>query len=72
MEIASTIDVRALHETNGTALLARERTTYDQRGRALEFAQNVDRASRDVLHSTVAADDASRDPGYVTSIDSSY
>lgn len=72
VEKASTIDARALHETKGTALLAMKRSMYAQPGRAPEFAHHVDRASRDVLCSTVAADDPSRNRAYVTSNDSSY
>jgi DNA-binding GntR family transcriptional regulator len=69
---ASTTEARVLNETKGTALLTMERTTYDERGRALEFAQHVYRASRYALLSTVAVDDPSRDQANVTSNDSSY
>jgi DNA-binding GntR family transcriptional regulator len=69
---ATTIEARSLNETKGTALLTMERTTFDERGRALEFAQHVYRASRYALLSTVAIDDPTREQANVTSIDSSY
>jgi DNA-binding GntR family transcriptional regulator len=69
---ATTTEARSLNETKGTALLTMERTTFDERGRALEFAQHVYRASRYALLSTVAIDDPTRDQANVTSIDSSY
>ena len=42
----------------GTALFTMERTTYDDRGRAIEFAQHVYRASRYSLVSAVTTDEA--------------
>jgi GntR family transcriptional regulator len=53
---ASATEARLLDEPRGTALVTMERTTYDQRGRAIEFAQHVYRASRYSLYSTVTAD----------------
>jgi DNA-binding GntR family transcriptional regulator len=55
---ASTVEARLLGEPKGTALMTMERTTYDVRGRALEFAQHVYRASRYALLSTVTAEGA--------------
>jgi DNA-binding GntR family transcriptional regulator len=69
---ATTIEARALNETKGTALLTMERTTYDERGQSLEFAQHVYRASRYALLSTVAVDDLTRDQAQVTTIDRGY
>jgi DNA-binding GntR family transcriptional regulator len=54
---ASSEEARQLGETKGTALLTMERTTFDEKGRPLEFAQHVYRASRYALLSTVAVDD---------------
>jgi DNA-binding GntR family transcriptional regulator len=54
---ASTSEARLLNETKGTALLTMERTTFDERGRAMEFAQHVYRASRYTLLSVVTIDD---------------
>jgi DNA-binding GntR family transcriptional regulator len=56
---ASTVEARFLGEPKGTALLTMERTTYDARGRAIEFAQHVYRASRYALVSTVTAEGVS-------------
>jgi DNA-binding GntR family transcriptional regulator len=53
---SSTVESRFLDEPKGTALLTMERTTYDARGRAIEFAQHVYRASRYALVSTVTAE----------------
>lgn len=50
---ASTLEARLLNEAKGTALVTMERTTYDDRGRAIEFAHHVYRASRYSLVSTV-------------------
>ncbi|MGH3733730.1 MAG: GntR family transcriptional regulator [Acidimicrobiales bacterium] len=69
---ASATEARDLNETKGSALLTMERTTYDERGRALEFAQHVYRASRYALLTTVAVDDQARDSTGVSLIDSSY
>jgi DNA-binding GntR family transcriptional regulator len=69
---ASATEARVLNETKGTALLTLERTTYDERGRALEFAQHVYRASRYTLLTTVAVDDPASDSAGVSLIDSSY
>lgn len=52
---ASTLEARLLNEPKGTALLTMERTTYDDRDVAIEFAQHVYRASRYSLVSTVTA-----------------
>ncbi len=54
---ASTVEARLLNETKGTALVTMERTTFDERGRAIEFAQHVYRASRYTLLTAVAIDD---------------
>lgn len=69
---ASTVEARALNESKGTALLTMERTTFDEGGRALEFAQHQYRASRYALLTTVAVDDPTHDQANVTFIDSSY
>jgi DNA-binding GntR family transcriptional regulator len=58
---ASTVEARLLNESKGTALLTMERTTYDERGRAIEFGQHVYRASRYALLSTVAAEGFDQD-----------
>jgi DNA-binding GntR family transcriptional regulator len=50
---ASTLEARLLNEAKGTALVTMERTTYDDQGVAIEFAQHVYRASRYSLVSTV-------------------
>jgi DNA-binding GntR family transcriptional regulator len=50
---ASSLEARLLNEPKGTALLTMERTTYDDHGIAIEFAQHVYRASRYSLVSTV-------------------
>ena len=42
---ASATEARLLEEPRGTALVTMERTTYDDRGRAIEFAQHVYRAN---------------------------
>jgi DNA-binding GntR family transcriptional regulator len=55
---SSTIEARLLDESKGTALMTMERTTYDTRGRAIEFAQHVYRASRYSLFSTVRIEEA--------------
>jgi DNA-binding GntR family transcriptional regulator len=52
---ASSVEARMLNEPKGTALLTMERTTYDNQGVAIEFAQHVYRASRYSLVSTVTA-----------------
>ena len=57
---ASATEARLLEEPRGTALVTMERTTYDDRGRAIEFAQHVYRASRYSLFSTVTADEPGR------------
>lgn len=53
---ASTVEARLLDESKGTALVTMERTTYDARGRAIEFGQHVYRAARYALVSTVRTD----------------
>jgi len=58
---ASSAEANLLHETKGTALLTMERTTLDDRGRAVEFAQHVYRASRYALASTVNAEGVTED-----------
>ncbi len=55
---SSAVEARFFDEPKGTALLTMERTTYDERGRAIEFAQHVYRASRYALISTVTAEGA--------------
>ena len=52
---ASTLEARLLGEPKGTALLTMERTTFDERGRTIEFAQHVYQASRYTLSSEVIA-----------------
>ena len=52
---ASIQEARMLDETRGTALLTMERTTFDEQGAVIEFAQHVYRASRYSLSSTVIA-----------------
>ena len=69
---ASLQEARLLEETKGTALLTMERTTYDVKGRAIEFAQHVYRASRYALSSTVTASHDSTIQNGLVSIDSSY
>ncbi len=53
---ASVSEARLLGETRGTALVTMERTTYEDHGRAIEFAQHVYRASRYSLSSTLMSD----------------
>src|SRR5215470_6612694 len=43
---AATGEARALNEARGAALLTTERISYDENGRAVEFAQHWYRASR--------------------------
>lgn len=50
---ASSLEARLLDESKGSALVTMERTTYDDQGVAIEFAQHVYRASRYSLVSTV-------------------
>ncbi|MBW4078710.1 MAG: GntR family transcriptional regulator [Acidobacteria bacterium] len=50
-------EARFFEEPKGTALLTMERTTFNERGRAIEFAQHVYRASRYALISTVTVED---------------
>ena len=57
---ASAAEARLLGEPRGTALVTMERTTYDDRGRAIEFAQHVYRASRYSLFSTLTSDGPGR------------
>lgn len=66
---ATTYEANLLLETRGTALVTMERTTYDERGRAIEFAQHVYRASRYSLFSTLASDGPATGP---SDFDSSY
>jgi len=58
---STAIESRFFDEPKGTALLTMERTTFDSRGRAIEFAQHVYRASRYALVSTVSIEDATED-----------
>ena len=69
---ASTQEARLLEETKGIALLTMERTTYDDKGRAIEFAQHVYRASRYALSSTVTASHDSSGHSGLVAIDGSY
>ena len=69
---ASAVEARLLDESKGTALVTMERTTYDARGRAIEFAQHVYRASRYALCQHPDGGGCFRESGYVMSIDSSY
>lgn len=55
---ATASEARQLGETRGAALVTMERTTFDERGRTIEFAQHVYRASRYSLVSTLTSDDA--------------
>jgi DNA-binding GntR family transcriptional regulator len=57
---ASAPEARLLGEPRGTALVTMERTTYDERGRTIEFAQHVYRASRYSLFSTLTSDEPGR------------
>jgi len=57
---ASAPEARLLGEPRGTALVTMERTTYEDRGRAIEFAQHVYRASRYSLFSTLISDEPGR------------
>ncbi len=66
---ASAPEARLLGEPRGTALVTMGRTTYDDRGRAIEFAQHVYRASRYSLFSTLTIDEPGRQFG---KFDSSY
>lgn len=50
---ASSLEARLLDEPKGSALVTMERTTYDDQGVAIEFAQHVYRASRYSLVSTL-------------------
>lgn len=58
---ATAVEARLLDEPKGTALLTMERSTYDDHGRAVEFAQHVYRASRYSLSSTVNSPTFSED-----------
>lgn len=60
---ATAEEARLLDESKGTALVTMERTTFDARGRAIEFAQHVYRAARYALVSTVTADSSAEDRG---------
>lgn len=52
---ATNAEASHLGEARRAALLTMERTTYDQIGRAIEFAQHVYRASRYAVHTTLRA-----------------
>lgn len=52
---ASAAEAELLGESRRAALLTMERTTYDQAGRAIEFAEHVYRASRYSVHTTLSA-----------------
>lgn len=52
---ASAAEARLLHDSKGAALLTMERTSFDEEGRAIEFAQHVYRGSRYTLSSVVSA-----------------
>ncbi len=52
---ATNAEASHLGEPRRAALLTMERTTYDQLGRAIEFAQHVYRASRYAVHTTLNA-----------------
>lgn len=52
---ASPTEGEMLGEARRAALLTMERTTYDQGGHAIEFAQHVYRASRYAVHTTLVA-----------------
>lgn len=52
---ATNAEAHHLGEARRAALLTMERTTYDQTGRAIEFAQHVYRASRYSVHTTLSA-----------------
>ena len=53
---ASASEARLLDEKPGAALVTMERTTYDDRGRTIEFAQHVYRASRYSLVSPLTSE----------------
>lgn len=55
---ASATEARQLDEARGAALVTMERTTFDDRGRTIEYAQHVYRASRYALVSTLTTDGA--------------
>jgi DNA-binding GntR family transcriptional regulator len=57
---ASAPEARLLEEPRGTALVTMERTTYDERGRTIEFAQHVYRALRYSLVSTLTSGEPDR------------
>jgi len=54
---ATASEARLLDETRGTALVTMERIAYDDRGRAIEFAQHVYCASRYSFHSVLTIDE---------------
>jgi DNA-binding GntR family transcriptional regulator len=55
------VEARFLEEPKGAALLTVERTSSDEQGRPIEFAQHVYRASRYSLFRTVATEPMSID-----------
>lgn len=57
---AGAAEARLLGEPRGTALVTMERTTYEERGRTIEFAQHVYRASRYSLVSTLTSQETGR------------
>ena len=54
---ATASEARLLDETRGTALVTMERIAYDDRGRAIEFAQHVYCASRYSFYSVLTIDE---------------
>jgi DNA-binding GntR family transcriptional regulator len=52
---ATSAEASYLQEARRAALLTMERVTFDQGGRAIEYAQHVYRASRYAIHTTLAA-----------------
>lgn len=60
---ASHAEASQLGEARRAALLTMERITYDQGGRAIEFAQHVYRASRYAVHTTLSASGSRWDRG---------
>ncbi len=52
---ASNVEANLLNEARRAALLTMERTTYDQLGRPIEFAQHVYRASRYAVRTSLTA-----------------
>lgn len=65
---ATSAEACHLGEARRAALLTMERTTYDQGGRAIEFAQHVYRASRYAVHTTLSAPGSRLDRAHVAAL----